>query len=341
MKFLFAFVLVLSLVSCKSKLDKQFDPDSNKIDVSAQIEDIKLAEMLSYSSPYIYDSLLLLRKWNPDDDRCITIYNKNSFKPVTQAVVIGKGPNENSYPGRMAINADSRSFWIMDVANKNISCYPFDSVLQNPRYLPFQSIPYSDTLIVDRYNFINDSVAMGVAISLLSPRVMNYAPIRLNFNSGKSERFGCRLPVEAAESACFFASSKRTGLYALPYDKKDVMLLCNSDGSLRFNICGPDYGHEKKGFSYFGLAEFTNNFLIVLYSGESSIVYDKKNRLASNWESRFVVFDLDGNYKATIETGCAIVDFCIDEDNHRVICYFNGRENPLGYFNFDFDKELK
>ena len=49
------------------------------------------------------------------------------------------------------------------------------------------------------------------------------------------------------------------------------------------------------------------------------------------------IFDLDGNYKETIETENKFTFFCIDEGNKRVIAYFSDRKEPLGYFNVNLD----
>ncbi len=41
---------------------------------------------------------------------------------------------------------------------------------------------------------------------------------------------------------------------------------------------------------------------------------------------------MEENYKGTIKTGHDFTFFCVDEENNRVICYFDDRENPLRYF---------
>ncbi len=39
--------------------------------------------------------------------------------------------------------------------------------------------------------------------------------------------------------------------------------------------------------------------------------------------TQFVVFDLEGNYLKTLETGYKIANICYDESNHRIIMNMN------------------
>ena len=43
----------------------------------------------------------------------------------------------------------------------------------------------------------------------------------------------------------------------------------------------------------------------------------------SNLPTQFVVFDLEGNYLKTLETGYKIANICYDESNHRIIMNMN------------------
>lgn len=41
------------------------------------------------------------------------------------------------------------------------------------------------------------------------------------------------------------------------------------------------------------------------------------------WSTAFLVFDLDGNYLQTLETGYNISYFCYDNDNNRILMSLN------------------
>jgi len=99
---------------------------------------------------------------------------------------------------------------------------------------------------------------------------------------------------------------------------------------------GQDWLNNKDNKNnYFNDVDLISNHIIASYLGDVGIIYDEYKRPRGNLPSKFLVFDLEGNYKETIETGYKFQTFCVDEENKRVIVYFEDRENPLGYFNID------
>ena len=116
------------------------------------------------------------------------------------------------------------------------------------------------------------------------------------------------------------------------------MTICDLDGNLKYNVYGPGWLNNKDNKNnYFNGVDLISNHIIASYLGDAGIIFDEYKRPRGNIPSRFLVFDLEGNYKETIETGHKFQAFCVDEDNKRVIAYFDGRENPLGYLNLNFD----
>lgn len=63
---------------------------------------------------------------------------------------------------------------------------------------------------------------------------------------------------------------------------------------------------------------FCNNRIVATYSGEKSFK-DRK----TVFPTKFIIFDLDGNYLKTLETEYQIVKFCYDKDNDRFIISMN------------------
>ena len=53
-----------------------------------------------------------------------------------------------------------------------------------------------------------------------------------------------------------------------------------------------------------------------------------------NLGTRFLIFDLNGNYLKTLETDYRIVKFCYDKDNNRLIMSLDD-EIQFGYLNLD------
>jgi len=161
----------------------------------------------------------------------------------------------------------------------------------------------------------------------------------LNVNTNVIAEFGYEHPdVKGKKSNSYFVLSKKHSIYASSYTACDLMTICDLNGNLKFNILGPDWGKskgdEKEYFSPAGV-EIVNNFIIAAYLDDAGLVMDKNQRPTGNLPTKLLVFDINGNYIQTIETGHKIIRFCIDKKNNRVIAYFNDRLNPLGYFNLN------
>ena len=80
------------------------------------------------------------------------------------------------------------------------------------------------------------------------------------------------------------------------------MTICSLNGNLKYNIYGPDWSSRKTNIHYFGKVVFCNNKVLASYSGGD---------WNTNYESsKFLIFDLTGNYIKTLEIGYKISDYC-------------------------------
>jgi hypothetical protein len=41
---------------------------------------------------------------------------------------------------------------------------------------------------------------------------------------------------------------------------------------------------------------------------------------------------MDGNYLKTLKVGSQFSSFCVDEDNDRIVLFFEEKEDSFGYF---------
>lgn len=63
---------------------------------------------------------------------------------------------------------------------------------------------------------------------------------------------------------------------------------------------------------------------VVIYKDKIIASYSGKNRLTGDsLPSEFIVFDINGNYIQTMETGYKIVGFCLDRQNNRIILHLD------------------
>lgn len=87
-------------------------------------------------------------------------------------------------------------------------------------------------------------------------------------------------------------------------------------------MCVPNWDNQKLGEDahyYYGSAAFCKDKILVSYLGDESFIADQNKEKKSNHPTKFLVFDRDGNYLQTLETGYRIMNFCYDEENNRVI----------------------
>ncbi|HTO17146.1 MAG TPA: hypothetical protein VLZ83_15375 [Edaphocola sp.] len=163
---------------------------------------------------------------------------------------------------------------------------------------------------------------------------------KLNINTNKIERFGYEHPKTKGKlSNSSFKLLPRNSIFVNAFAFCDLLTICDVQGTLKYNIYGPNWEHKhEKRQSYFGKVDFFGNQIIAAYIGDDAFVYDKYEKLRSNAPSKFLLFDITGNHIKTIETEYSFFNFCIDQENERVICYFNDRDTPLGYFNLNIEE---
>ena len=90
------------------------------------------------------------------------------------------------------------------------------------------------------------------------------------------------------------------------------MTICNLDGDLICNIYGPDWTADSSDISHYWNVNVCGDKIIASYSGGD-------HRTEAYYPTKFLVFNLNGDYLKTLETGYRIARFCYDEDNNRII----------------------
>ena len=113
-----------------------------------------------------------------------------------------------------------------------------------------------------------------------------------------------------------FAASEKAGIYVECYTRHDLMTICSLDGELLYNIYGPDWdGGNGNKLQSFGTVMIGNDKIFVSYCGE--------DYARDSFPTKILVFDLEGNYLKTLETGYKISDCCYDSFNNRIILSLN------------------
>ena len=95
------------------------------------------------------------------------------------------------------------------------------------------------------------------------------------------------------------------------------MTVCNFNGDLICNVFGRNWDKQYDGrVEQYDRIEIGGDRIFALYSGERAVI---KNTRPINLPSLFLVFDINGNYIRSLETGYKIVNFCYDAGNNRIL----------------------
>ncbi|MGE0077539.1 MAG: hypothetical protein AB7S48_06740 [Bacteroidales bacterium] len=329
--------LFLFIGCTKSTKTEQYQKDrNNTADISNQITDIKTNLMFGKSWLYIVDSFLVIEEQKPIGDKGIHLFNKNTFEYITSTGIIGKGPREVTRQGRIAVDHKNKIMWVDDHGKKVRWKFPLDSILNNNYFMPTINADIPIKFFLEEYGFMNDSIVVGKAWDIVNSSTFDNKMAKLDFTKNITTAFGYMHPNATGEKSKFsFKLSLKDSIYINGYLTSDLMTICDLNGNLIRNIYGPDWSTPNEEWrDYFTGIDIINKHIIASFVGKDRFYYDKNSRLKYNWPTRFMVFDLNGNYEATLETGCTIIDFCVDEENGRVIAYFDNRDNPLAFFNF-------
>ncbi len=295
----------------------------NVVDVSEKLVEIELNDLLvnGGASPYIIGDYLVIKD-SKSDDKLIHIFNKYFFGYISSVLQLGRGPGEISNIGTVAFNESDNQLFVTDHSKKCVFAYNMDSLLLNPLHVPFVKTRLDEKFIMVRYHYISDTMTIGELIEPTSNSTFRQSMAKWNMTSGAIEKMPYEHPNIDIENKRFsFAVSEKYGLYVECYDYHDLMTICSLDGELKYNIYGDKWAtKETKNVLYYGYGvAFCGDKILALYLGEEN----EEDSGSSVYPTKFLVFDLNGDYIKTLETGSNIMYFCYDDVNNRVIMSLN------------------
>lgn len=329
-------LMMLTQVTCTnsdSLGQEKSRPKEKIIDVSGDIRTIDLDIVISpRTSLTILDNILLVTD-GQSDDKGIHLLDKNSFKYITSTGKVGRGPGEIVRYGRVAPIPGERAFWIADYGKTVMWRFSLDSILLNDQYLPEQGPNFGMDFFLTHYDLLNDSIALGMGADVTSVSTYNAVSAKMNLISNEIAPFGYMHPeADGKMSRAIPGLSLRNQIFVKCYTSCDLMNICDLEGNLKFNVYGPRWKAKEEGYDYYSAPIFIDDNIIVAYSGEESWILNEYGRPEANLPTKFLVFDVNGNYRATLETNEKFFQYCADEDNNRIFLYFTERDEPLAYF---------
>ncbi|CAK7081424.1 MAG: hypothetical protein PARBB_00510 [Parabacteroides distasonis] len=322
-KVIFLFLLIVLCWGCSSSstTEKYQSKRENVINVHDRMKGIVIKDVLisNFSCPQIIDDYMFVIDYKTADEY-VHIFNKNNFEYITSTVLKGQGPGEIArIGGHIAEDKVNRKFYVPDFGKYKIFSYDLDSVVADPAYLPIEKMKMNEQMVLDKYKYINDTLSIGVIIQRLGNGNFNPVVSKFNMKTGEIVPMSYTINPKVKKKRTFFDLSMGHGIYVEAYLPHDLMTICNIDGDLKYNIYGPNWDTEKPGEDYYKNVRFCKNKIVTTYLGERGTTADRK----AIYATKFVIFDLEGNYLKTLETGYPIIGFCYDKDNNRIIMSLN------------------
>lgn len=316
------FLLIAFCWGCSSNstTEKRQGKRDNITNVRDKIKEIVIEDLLinNYSRVQIIDNYLFIKDHKAANE-LIHIFDKDNFKYITSTGLKGQGPGEIARVGYVVEDKVNRKFYVTDEGKYKIFSYDLDSVINDPAYLPIEKVKLSEQLFPWDYIYINDTLSIGVIVEPIGSSDFRPVVGKFNMKTGEIKHMSYTIHPEVKKKRICFGISMEHGIYVECHAPHDLMTICNLDGDLKYNIYGPNWDTETHGIDHYGPVAFCNDRIVALYSGEKSFTKDRRTISPT----KFIIFDLEGNYLKTLETGYQIAGFCFDKDNHRIIMSMN------------------
>ena len=317
-----------------SKTEKYQDERNNVVNVRDKVKELEIKDVLtsSIAGVSIIGDYLLISDYT-SSSKFIHIFDKNTFKFIISAVSKGRGPGEIIRLGHVGVGDTDRVFYATDYGKQKVFRYDIDSILANPQYKPSVKVDISKKEVLIDSKCLNDSLSIGLVWIRNGKKVTKTSVAKLNMNTEEMQFMKYEHPA-AIGSGKTFSVSIQDSLYVECYTDHDLMTICSFDGELQSNVYGPNWNTQPQKLQHFGNVSFHNNKIFVPYLGESPIITDKDGKMRQNSPTKFVVFDIDGNYIKTLEFGYQIMGTCFDPENNRLIMGLND-EMQFAYLDLD------
>jgi len=328
-------ILSLGCNNSNSDRTRYFRESADKtIDIRDQVVSVKTDILFRFGDFLIVDTLLVYTDFASVNPEVIHIFNKRSFEYITSTGISGRGPGEITGVGCGYLDLDGKVLWVDDHGNQVKWKFPIDSILSNSNFLPSTKIEMNNEFFMTDGGFISDSVVLGVAVVPLSNSSMEMTMAKENLYSGEIEKFGYVYPgaKDRYDTYFNFCLSLRDSLYVHCYKYVDLMTICDLNGNLIVNVEGSSFNKRDKTVNYFIGVDIYKNYIIASYIGDRYVILDGGNEPQIISPSKFLVFDMDGNYLKTLKVGSQFSSFCVDEDNDRIVLFFEEKEDSFGYF---------
>lgn len=314
---LLIFVLIISNCKHHSETEKYQGNRNNIINIHSLIKEIQFEDVYfsNFAKIYPIDNYLIISDYKSLENH-VYLFDKTNFKLLAGTAPHGQGPNEIANLGHIGVNEKKGVFYVTDHGKQKIFAYTLDSVLMNSSYEPTVKSNLKEHQFPIEYVFINDSICFGIMMEPTGNSGYDILTAKWNINSGEITPMKYKHP-DIKRKRISYAYSKENEIYVECYNHHDLFTICDLDGNLKYNIYGKKWDKRMSNETqHFGNVVICNDRIIASYSG--------KSRLSRDYlPTEFIVFDTNGDYLQTLETGYRIVGFCYDKQKNRIIMHLD------------------
>ncbi|WP_294477353.1 BF3164 family lipoprotein [uncultured Bacteroides sp.] len=322
MKKIFNALLMVICWGCahNSKTEVYQNIRANILDVQDKVKEIVINDVfIGPISPLCIVGDYLIIGDVKSQDNLIHIFDKNDFSYMTSELRRGEGPDEITNMGYIGTNEISHIFCISDHGKQKIFAYNIDSILSDSLYKPTVKARMAERLFPNKYKYINDSICLALIIKPTGNSGYNENITKWNMKTGEMNNMPYEHP-DIRKKRVDFDLSIKNGCYVECYSYHDLMTICDLNGNLRCNIYGPEWDAKSTNrVSFYGGVVCCKDKIVALYSGKETFYNSGSGRIKVEYPTKFLVFDMNGNYIQTMETKYPILNFCYDEKNNRII----------------------
>ncbi|NLO69531.1 MAG: hypothetical protein GX102_00975 [Porphyromonadaceae bacterium] len=330
MKSFFEIIICLSIIlpvnSCKQNKQIEFTafPESYKL------KGIKVENELLFKTGIIdvCDSFLILNS-AAEMEKCIYVFNKNTFKYVLSTGNVGRGPHEIANMGLGVADKSKGIIWYRDLGKMVIWEFNIQKALLNPVYFPETFVPLpEDKFFIQFFSEPNNLFSFAdpdqeilisffnhkgeVIDSLAIPDYLNiYKKINENTRKHTSTYLYLRHPQKEQ--------------YVIAYRMADVVAIIDSRGNIISKVRGPGKILEipKYDENYFQTNKYlavSDQYIYSLYLGKKQ--FEMKNKeMNINYPQKLHVFNWKGQPVAKIDLEYPATTFDVDIEKNRIITF--------------------
>ncbi len=331
---LFFLVAMSLLLSCSnSDVEKHYNAKDNVIDVRDKLQPIDFGEVyMSISTPISILNDYLIFIDHRSYDKLIHIFNKNTFEHYTSIGERGQGPAEIANMGDVFTDNEENTFYVIDHGHNYILSFPMDSVLNNPHYYAKPKVKIDNGEFPIGLRYVNDTLSYALYWHILTYN--DYRPYVGTFNMQTGERrlMEYKGHPEVERKRATFDASVKHNIYVEGYWHHDLLTICSLDGTLKHVVYGSKWDNTTSNVNgyYEGDMMICGDKIISVYLSDRR--FDKAKK--ANYPTKLIVFDLEGNYIATLDTGIEVIHFTYDEEKNRLIIVADD-EMQFSYLDLD------